>query len=256
MGEKRVSMRQIAKECGCTVSYALNHSDQAKISSATRLRVIETAKRLNYSPARTSRGRPGRAAILVCRMEGDSLGRRTALTHLATELEDQLSQVGIPSAILTIGGLVEEWGRVQALSPSLIFILDGGSRAVAHVDPPCVQPIIFVDSDNSDPLYYKILPDYPSLFRLAALRLGREDLFLVSEPVRSGQLLTGMTQGIPPEDVFLHDGTGDLRDFLARHQGRAWWWATCWRGRPAASSRRRTWRRSPPWTTPPSSPRS
>ena len=50
MEKKRVSMREIAKECGCslaTVSYALNHAGGTKISSATRLKVIATAKRLN-----------------------------------------------------------------------------------------------------------------------------------------------------------------------------------------------------------------
>lgn len=86
MEGKRVSMRQIARECGCsvaTVSYALNRSGQAKISSATRLRIIETAKRLNYSPSRTARSRPGRAAILVTAVPGGSVGRRLGLMDLA-----------------------------------------------------------------------------------------------------------------------------------------------------------------------------
>ena len=159
-------MREIAKECGCslaTVSYALNHAGGTKISSATRLRIIDTAKQLNYPTTRTTRGKKNRAAILVTRLHGESVGRRLHLTDLAMQLEAQLLELGIPSVILRLGDLVEDWRKILAVSPSVIFVLDGGCRAVAHVNPPCVTPMIFVDCDNDDPLYYKILPDYPSL---------------------------------------------------------------------------------------------
>ena len=220
MGEKKVSMRQIAQICGCslaTVSYALNHTGQGKISSATRLRIIDTAKQLNYPTTRTTRGKKNRAAILVTRLHGESVGRRLHLTDLAMQLEAQLLELGIPSVILRLGDLVEDWRKILAVSPSVIFVLDGGCRAVAHVNPPCVTPMIF---DNDDPLYYKILPDYPSLIRTAKARLGREDLFLVAEPVRSGQLMTLLSQGFHPQDVFFHDGAQPLSAFLEAHRGR------------------------------------
>lgn len=223
MAEKKVTMRQIAKACGCslaTVSYALNHSGQGKISSATRLRVIDAAKRLNYPTTRTTRGKKNRAAILVTRLEGESTGRRLHLADLAMELEAELRKLDIPSVILRLGNLVEDWRKILAVSPSVIFVLDGGCRAVAHVNPPCVTPIIFVDCDNTDPLYYKILPDYPSLFLQARERLGSEDLFLVAEPVRSGQLMTLLTQDFEPGDVFFHNGKESLPAFLEAHRGR------------------------------------
>lgn len=223
MGEKKVTMRQIAKACGCslaTVSYALNHSGQGKISSATRLRVINTAKRLNYPTTRTTRIKKNRAAILMTRLQGESVGRRLHLADLAVELEAELLERGIPSVILRLGELVEDWRKILSVSPSVIFVLDGGCQAVAHVNPPCVTPMIFVDCDNNDPLYYKILPDYPSLFLQARQRLGREDLFLVAEPVRSGHLMTLLTQDFTPGDVYFHDGKGPLSAFLESHQGR------------------------------------
>lgn len=221
MEGKRVSMRQIARECGCsvaTVSYALNRSGQAKISSATRLRIIETAKRLNYSPSRTARSRPGRAAILVTAVPGGSVGRRLGLMDLAWELTEQLRQLNIPAAVLEIEDLAREWRQVYAISPDILFILDGGSKPVARLDPPCVQPIVFVDSDNSDPLYYKILPDYPSLMQHAAQLLGGPGPFLVTEAVRSAELRTLMTRNLPPENVFINDG-GSLAGFLNAHRG-------------------------------------
>lgn len=223
MGEKKVTMRQIAKVCGCslaTVSYALNHTGQGKISSATRLRVIDTAKRLNYPTTRTIRGKKNRAAILVTTVDGESAGRRLHLTDLAMQLECQLLALGIPSVILRLRDLVEDWRKILAVSPSVIFVLDGGCQAVAHVNPPCVTPMIFVDCDNNDPLYYKILPDYPSLFGQARQKLGREDLFLVAEPVRSGQLMALLTQGFPPQDVYFHNGQQSLSGFLDAHRGR------------------------------------
>ena len=222
MEKKRVSMREIAKACGCsvaTVSYALNHSGGAKISSATRLKVIATAKRLNYSPARAARSRPGRAVILVSTLPGQSLGRRVALMDLASELAGQLAARGLDACILEGDSLPQRWRQIQALSPGLLFMLDRGSGAVAHLDPPCVQPIIFVDSDNNDPLYYKVLPDYPSLLRRAADLLGEPKPFLLLEGMRSGALLQGLTGTTPAEDVFIYVGR-DLRPFLEAHRGR------------------------------------
>lgn len=222
MEKKRVSMREIARACGCsvaTVSYALNHSDGAKISSATRLKVIATAKRLNYSPARAARSRPGRAVILVSTLPGQSLGRRVALMDLASELAGQLAARELFACILEVDSLAQRWRQIQALSPGILFMLDRGSGAVAHLDPPCVQPIIFVDSDNNDSLYYKVLPDYPSLLGQAADMLGEPRPFLMLEGVRSGGLLQTMTGATPPEDVFVHVGR-DMRPFLEAHRGR------------------------------------
>lgn len=221
MENKRVTMRQIAKECGCSlaaVSYALNRSGQGKVSSATRLRIIETAKKLNYSPT-PARKRTGRAAILVSSARGESAGRSSSLMDLAWQLSEQLRLLSIPAVILKIDDLVEQWGQVRAVSPDILFILDGGSKAISYVEPPCVQPVVFVDSDNKHDLYYKILPDYTTLRELAAHRLGGGKLFLVTEAVRCAGLLDLMTAGLPAEDVFINDG-GDLAAFLAAHKGR------------------------------------
>ena len=222
MEKKRVSMRQIAKECGCSlaaVSYALNRSGQGKVSSATRLRIIETAKRLNYSPEGAPRKRTGRAAVLVTSAPGGSVGRRAHLMDLAWELTEQLRQMSILSVIVEVDDLAAQWKQIQAGSPDLLFVLDGGHKAIAYMDPPCVQPVVFVDSDNEHDLYYKILPDYPALLAHAARRLGGERPFLVTEAVRSAGLLSLLTAGLPAEDVFVNNGA-DLAAFLAAHKGR------------------------------------
>lgn len=222
MEKTRVTMRQIAKECGCslaTVSYALNRSGQGKISSATRLRIIETAKRLNYSPEQASRKRTDHAVILVTSAPGDSMGRRMGLMDLACELTEQLRQLSIQSVMLEIRDLVEQWKQIQSISPDILFILDGGHKAIDYVDPPCVQPVVFVDSDNKHDLYYKILPDYPALREAAALQLGESRPFLMTETVRCADLLATLTAGLPAEDVFINDGT-DMAAFLAAHKGR------------------------------------
>lgn len=222
MEKKRVSMRQIAQECGCSlaaVSYALNRSGQGKISSATRLRIIETAKKLNYSPEGVRRKKADRAAILVTSAPNASVGRRVHLMDLAAELAEQLVQMSIQAVVLEIGDLVEEWKRVQALAPDILFLLDGGSKAIDYVTPPCVQPVVFLDSDNKHTLYYKILPDDAALKELAARRLGAERLFLMTEAVRCADRLALLTAGIPAADVFINDGSGSMADFLDAHKG-------------------------------------
>lgn len=223
MEKKRVSMRQIAQECGCSlaaVSYALNRTGGGKISSATRLRIIETAKRLNYSPQGAKRKQTGRAVILVTSAPAPSAGRRAHLMDLAAELLRQLAPLSIHGVVMELDDLVEQWKRVQALSPDILFVLDGGSKAIDYVDPPCVQPVVFLDSDNGHSLYYKILPDYPALRELAAKRLGSGELFLVTEAVRCADRLSLLTKGLPPEDVYVHDGSADLAAFLQAHRGR------------------------------------
>lgn len=215
-------MREIARQCGCslaTVSYALNHSGGAKISSATRLRVIDMAKRLGYTPAQPSHRRPRRAAILVSALPGQGVGRQVGLMDLACQLSRQLAQRQILSAILEVDGLAQSWRQIQQLSPGILFMLDRGSGGVGHLEPPCVQPVIFVDSDNGDPLYYKVLPDYPSLLGQAAHALGEPRPFLMLEGVRSGELLRTITGATPPGDVYLHVGQ-DPGAFLEAHRGR------------------------------------
>lgn len=222
MEKKRVSMRQIAQECGCSlaaVSYALNRSGQGKISSATRLRIIETAKKLNYSPEGVRRKRTDRAAILVTSAPTGSVGRRVHLMDLAGELAEQLGQMSIQAVILEIGDLVKEWKRVQAVAPDILFLLDGGSKAIDYVNPPCVQPVVFLDSDNKHSLYYKILPDDAALKEQASRRLGAERLFLMTEAVRCADRLALLTAGIPAADVYVHDGSADMAEFLAAHKG-------------------------------------
>lgn len=223
MEKKRVSMRQIARECGCSlaaVSYALNRSGQGKISSATRLRIIETAKKLNYSPEGTHRRRTERAAILITSEPSGSPGRRVQLMDLAGRLSEQLDKLSIQAVILEISDLVERWKQVQTLSPDILFLLDSGSKAIDYVDPPCVQPVVFVDSDNRHDLYYKILPDFAALKEQAARRIGGEGLFLVTEPVRCAEVFALLTEGIPAADVFVNDGREGLDAFLAAHRGR------------------------------------
>lgn len=219
MEKRPVSMRQIAKECGCsvaTVSYALNRSSQAKISSATRLRIIETAKRLNYSPSRMGTLRPARALILIGACPGDTANRRTVLLDLAWHLGQCLREQEMVGLTLEVSDLSAQWAQIQSLQPDLLFMLDYNSQAVSQLDPPCVQPIIFLDSNESDPLYYKVLPDYPSLLRLAAQRLDTQQLFLASESPLPRQLLPGLA----PEDCFFRGSGQSLSRFLASHRGR------------------------------------
>ncbi len=71
MGKTRVSIRDVARESGVsltTVSLVLNKND-ARISEATRERVLDAIQRLDYTPSRLARGLPNRQsktlAILV-----------------------------------------------------------------------------------------------------------------------------------------------------------------------------------------------
>ena len=157
--------------------------------------------------------------ILVSSAPGESVGRRVCLMDLACELTEQLRQLSIPAVILEINDLVEQWKQIQSISPDILFILDGGSKAIDYVEPPCVQPVVFVDSDNQHDLYYKIIPDYAALRETAARRLGADRLFLMTETVRCAELLTLLTAGIAPQDVFINDGSGSMADFLTAHKG-------------------------------------
>ncbi|MBL0926138.1 MAG: LacI family DNA-binding transcriptional regulator [Phycisphaerales bacterium] len=64
MGKTRTSIRDVARESGVsltTVSLVLNKND-ARISDATRQRVLEAMEKLAYTPSRLARGLPNRRA--------------------------------------------------------------------------------------------------------------------------------------------------------------------------------------------------
>lgn len=64
MAKARANIRDVAKECGVsltTVSLVLNKND-ARISEATRQKVLDAMERLSYTPSRLARGLPNRRA--------------------------------------------------------------------------------------------------------------------------------------------------------------------------------------------------
>lgn len=88
---RRVTMTDVAREAGCsqaTVSFVLNHTPGIKLSSDTRTRVFETARRLGYAVPASSAPR-----LLASR------GRQIGV------LADQLTTS--PGAVLAIEGLTE-----------------------------------------------------------------------------------------------------------------------------------------------------
>nr|WP_314260099.1 LacI family DNA-binding transcriptional regulator [uncultured Devosia sp.] len=97
-GSRRVTMTDVAREAGCsqaTVSFALNHAPGIKLSSETRQRVFEAARRLGYvvSPSTTVPSVAGRRIGFIA-------------DQLATSPEAMVAIEGLTQASKPAGDMV------------------------------------------------------------------------------------------------------------------------------------------------------
>lgn len=223
MRRDKVTMKDIAKELNlslATVSYVLNHSEKEKISHDTRFKVMETAKRLGYNPNQTAksqiRGRSNLIGIIVNLSKTASTFAKQQALDLAGELQHQLYLSGY-DATLTITHEFDDIQIKPRHSPEAALIIDIDEAMLKKITRQYYVPIVFLDCDFSEALFYKILPDYDTILREARTRLDTDHPYLVMDPPVNRRLQDRITAHFRPEDVFLYKSGANLKEFLSRH---------------------------------------
>lgn len=226
MAKNKTTMRDIAKECGvslATVSYVINHSEKEKIKHETRIKVLEAAKRLNYIPPAgksLAHQKSNLAGIIMNFHQHSTTSKKMLSYDLAMELQTQLSVLGYDTIVATSKSLEEEADIIAKRSLDAVFIIDMNSDKLHQLTRKYYVPILFLDCEINDDIFYKIYPNYTVIMHEAKRMLGNQHPFLVMEESLNEELKALITAGFSKEDIFIHQASQSLKDFLASHQDR------------------------------------
>lgn len=223
---KKVTMRDVAKEVGvslATVSYVLNHSEKEKISHEMRLKVMETAKRMNYVPNQSARALAGKKSsligIIVNIDEGSTSSKKGRYYDLVAELQRQFHLMNYDT-VVSFMSKMDDVDIISKRSMDAAFIIDIDEKNLNASTRNYYVPVIFLDCDFEENLFYKILPDYDGMFSEAKKVLGTDKMFLVCEEVKNKSVREIYEKHFALEDIFVNGGRDSLSSFLERNKGR------------------------------------
>ncbi len=223
MKREKVTMKDIAKELNlslATVSYVLNHSEKEKISHDTRFKVLETAKRLGYVPNQTAKSlaknQSNLIGIIVNFNETASSYYKQQAMDLAGELQQQIHQAGYD----TILSVTHDFDEIQIKYKHTLeaaFIIDMDENALKKITKHYYVPVVFLDCDFAESLFYKVLPDYDYILSQGKKMLQTENPFLVMDQIISERLRHQIMAHFRPENIFIHRSDTNLKEFLSHH---------------------------------------
>lgn len=226
MKREKVTMKDIADKLGlslATVSYVINHSEKEKISHDTRIKVLETAKSMGYVPNQTAKSLAGRRSnlvgIIVNLSNPASSNLKYQYLDLAAELEREIYLAGYDS-ILSMAYDLENIEMKYKHSLEAVFIIDINEKSLRKVTGKYYVPVIFLDCDFEEGLFYKILPDYETAIQQAKALLKEDSPYLVMDNVANKTLRERITDCFAKEDIYIHHGNNGLKDFLNINKNR------------------------------------
>lgn len=221
MKSEKVTMKDIAKELNlslATVSYVLNHSEKEKISHDTRFKVMETAKRMGYVPNQIaksySKSKSNIIGIIVNLSNNASSYTKYQALDLAGELQSQIYSAGYDT-ILSITYELEDIQIQYKHSLEAVFIIDVSEKSLRKITKRYYVPLIFLDCDFEEGLFYKILPDYPAILQEAKKRLEDEHPYLVMDQIMNERVKEQISSHFYKEDIFINKNNSNLKEFLA-----------------------------------------
>lgn len=226
MKSEKVTMKDIARELNlslATVSYVLNHSEKEKISHDTRIKVLETAKKLGYVPNQTAKSlaknRSNLIGIIVNLSNSASSYRKQQALDLAGELQKQIYNTGYDT-ILSVTYELEDIQIKFKHSLEAAFIIDINEKSLKKITKHYYVPLIFLDCDFEEGLFYKILPDYNSIICEAKKKLDEAQPFLVMDQIINERIREQIAEQFAKEDIFINKNNSNLKDFLAQKVSR------------------------------------
>lgn len=224
---KKITMRDIAKECNvsvATVSYVLNHCDKEKISSDTYLKVTETATRLHYCPGHSNENHIGRSSnlvgIVINLKKANTQSKKSIYYDLAAELSSQLKLINFDSVLMLTDDLSADFASMSKRSFDAVFMIDIDNENFLNVTHRYNVPIIFLNSDVDDDLFCKIRPDYKNLILKSKAMLKNTEPVLIIEDILCQNIKYELNSHFFSDDIFINDPYSNLKHFLDLHPER------------------------------------
>lgn len=228
MNSGKVTLRDIAKELNvsvATVSYVLNHSEKEKISHETRLKVLDTAKKMGYVPNLSARSLASKKSnlvgVIVNLGKRNSRCKRSRYYDLAGALELQLNKKGYETIMTITEELTEK--EIEVGSRRLLealFIIDFKEKYIRDITKNCYIPIIFMEGFLEKSFFYQIAPDYKRVLMEAKKYLKEENIFIICDEILNQKAIEYITQGINEEDILMSGSTKEIERFAKEHKGR------------------------------------
>src|SRR6218665_1794846 len=155
MATPRVTATQVAKEAQvsqATVSYVLNNKSRTRIPEETRRRVLEAARKLNYTPSAAARAlRLGRSNLVLMVVRDWGLGY--AMSGFVDGLTDRLEQMDLQPVTRRLKQGMPVGDLWQAIMPTAVLLLDDvgrGEREAMEASGIFVAHGLLWDEDHGD----------------------------------------------------------------------------------------------------------
>lgn len=224
MARQKITMRDIARECGvsvATVSYVLNHSQKEKISHEMRLKVVETATQLHYTlPKSDINHKSGLVGIIINLKETNTPGKKTIYYDLSAELSEQMRMIGYETISMTTKDLAHDISIITKHKLDAVFMIDADGKNFRKITQGYYVPILFLDCEVDDPLFCRIYPDYPEIISQCKAMLGEEHPFLLMEDIYNQELKHQISDWFLTKDTFINTPGCDLKQFLEQQENR------------------------------------
>lgn len=175
MSRNNITMKDIAEEAGvsvATVSYVLNYSDKEKISHDTRLKILDIAKKLNYSPniaakALTKKIAQKQIGIIHSFECLQNISNRLESYNLIYHIQKYAysqgySLIDIPAEIFDPNPK-----KIQDYPFNAIILIGVNEAFIKTISPLVYIPILVIDCFCENPLFSKVLSDQKSLLELS-----------------------------------------------------------------------------------------
>lgn len=212
-------MKDIAAECGvstATVSYVLNDVPNQSISAATKKRILHFANMVGYVSSASARalatGRTNNLGVYVPHC-GNSAHKQRLLQALAEEAE----KAGYHLVLLTGKCLTQQVTNVDA-----VFAIDISGDEFATLGDNCFVPLLYLDGQTGNGLFYCISFDAMALREQALQKSGCTRAVLACDPVQSAdyrRYLEGCFDGlVTVEEALERSWDGDTVVLLPRSQ--------------------------------------
>ena len=223
MSQKKVTLRDIAKECNvsvATVSYVLNHSDKEKISNDTRLKIAQTATRLHYSPTKRKTKKSNNKLVgIIVNLKAENMPSKTFMYYdLAAEISSQINQLGYHAITLTTSNIKNDISIIKKHNLDALFMIDVDSTTIKSLTKNYYIPIIFMDCDINDSLFCNIYPNYDKIFDAARNILNTNSIFLATEDFINRPVNYLITKHFNVNDIYINTPYSDFKEFLEAHK--------------------------------------
>ena len=199
--EKKATVRDIAKKAEvsvATVSYVLNDKEGAKISEATRKKVLQVANLLNYSiPEKyknTGSQKNSYSLGIIYSLDPLTPSRNIEIMNLVNLLAERFGRMKFNCLLLPIEPDLEEYEPIQGLDG--IIAIDLKEHDFKKISGSYYVPVLCLDMMINDFLFYQIHSDIEKLVDQASDALGK-DFYLVTDKYHNEGYQTYISSAVP-----------------------------------------------------------